>query len=58
MNTKYSVKADFVNDHKDREHIRSKAMQRHVLDRHHMGEKLRRDSQFSEAMERQYILTI
>ncbi len=42
------MKADFVTGHKDCEHIRSKVVQRDVLERHHMGEELRRNSQFSD----------
>ncbi len=47
-NTKYSVKCNFVTGRKDGEHIRSKDVQRDVLERHQMGEELRRDSQFSD----------
>ncbi len=48
MNTKYSMKTDFATDCKDHEHIRSKTVQKDVLERHRMGEELRRDSQFSD----------
>ncbi len=47
LNTKYNVKTNFVTGYKDCEHIRRKALQRDVLQRHRMGEELRRDSPFS-----------